>query len=106
MDIAARRLALGVPEVVAALVRRFVKIWQRLTVRRPVPTAETGSRLLSVKQRVRQRTTVTTTVDPTKLSEPSEPSPKPTPAKQAPSSGQVTQTTSRLLEIKRKKQTF
>ncbi len=103
MDIAARRLALGVPEVVAALVRRFVEIWQRLTVRRPVPAAETGSRLLSVKQRVRQRTTVATTVNPAKPSEPSEPSPKPAPAKQVPSSGQVTQTTSRLLEIKRKK---
>jgi len=61
--------------------------------------------LLSVKQRVRQRTTIATTINPAKQSEPSEPSTKPTPAKQTPSSGQVTQTTSRLLEIKRKKRT-
>ncbi len=105
VDIAARRLALGVPEVVTALAKRLAEIWQRLTVRRPVPAAETGSRLLSVKQRVRQRTTIATTINPAKQSEPSEPSTKPTPAKQAPSSGQVTQTTSRLLEIKRKKRT-
>ncbi len=105
VDIAARRLALGVPEVVTALAKRLAEIWQRLTVRRPVPAAETGSRLLSVKQRVRQRTTIATTINPAKQSEPSEPSTKPAPAKQAPSSGQVTQTTSRLLEIKRKKRT-
>ncbi|MFN3420459.1 MAG: VWA domain-containing protein [Armatimonadota bacterium] len=105
MDIAARRLALGVPEVVAALVRRFAEIWQSLTVRRPVPAAETGSRLLSVKQRVRQRTTVATTVNPTKPSGTSEPSSKPEPTKQIPSSGQVVQTTSRLLEVKRKRRT-
>jgi Ca-activated chloride channel family protein len=101
-DIAVRRLALGVPEVVAALVRRLAEVWKRITVRQPVPAAETGSRLLSVKQKARQRTKIFAPINPTRPAEPSEPSTKP--AKQ-PTSGQVTQTTSRLLEVKRRKRT-
>jgi len=100
LDIAARRLAIGVPEVVTALAKKLAEIWQRLTARRPAPAVETGTRLLSVKQKVRQRTSVATPVNPTKPAEPTETAPKP--AKQ-PTSGQVTQTTSRLLEVKRKK---
>lgn len=99
-DIAVRRLALGVPEVVAALVRRLAEVWKRITARQPVPAAETGSRLLSVKQKVRQRTTATAPVNPSRSAEPSETSPKPI---KQPTSGQVTQTTSRLLEVKRRK---
>jgi Ca-activated chloride channel homolog len=101
-DIAVRRLALGVPEVVAALVRRLAEVWKRITVRQPVPAAETGSRLLSVKQKVRQRAKLTASVNPTRPTEPPELSPKPT---KQPTSGQVTQTTSRLLEVKRRKRT-
>lgn len=100
MDIAARRLAIGVPEVAATLARKLAETWQRLRARRPVPATETGTRLLSVKQRVRQRTTVATPVNPSKPAEPTETASKPV---KQPTSGQVTQTTSRLLEVKRKK---
>jgi hypothetical protein len=58
--------------------------------------------LLSVKQKARQRTKIFAPINPTRPTEPSEPSAKP--AKQ-PTSGQVTQTTSRLLEVKRRKRT-
>lgn len=98
VDISARRLALGVPEVVVALARQLTEIWRRVTTRRPAPVVETGSRLLSVKQRVRQRTTVPASINPT---QPAEPIQKP--VKQAPTSGQATQTTSRLLDVKRRK---
>jgi len=103
VDITARRLALGVPEVLAALVRKLAETWERLRVRRPVPAAETGSRLLSVKQRVRQRTTAAPLVNPPKSTGPSETEARPAPVKQPPPSGQVTQTTSRLLEVKRRR---
>lgn len=98
VDISARRLALGVPEVVVALTRQFTEIWRRFTTRRPAPVVETGSRLLSVKQRVRQRTEISASINPT---QPTEPAQKP--VKHTPTSGQATRTTSRLLDVKRRK---
>ncbi len=100
MDITARRLALGVPEVVTALVRKMQEAWQRWSVRRPVPVVETGSRLLSIKQRVRQRR-AGVPINP-RLSTPAESETPPTPTKTPPSS-QAGQTTSRLLEAKRRR---
>ncbi|MGQ9462368.1 MAG: FixH family protein [Candidatus Fervidibacter sp.] len=98
VDISARRLALGVPEVAVALARQLTEIWRRVTTRHPAPAVGTGSRLLSVKQRVRQRTTISASINPT---QPAEPIQKP--VKQTPTSGQATQTTSRLLDVKRRK---
>lgn len=103
LDIAVRRLALGVPELALAFTDRMVDAWQRLLSRRPVPVpiVKTGSRLLSVKKRVRQRTPTAPSVTfrPFKPSLSSSESSRPS----QPTVGQVSQTTSRLLEVKRRK---
>ncbi len=103
LDIAVRRLALGVPELALAFTDKMVDAWQRLLSRRPmpVPIVETGSHLLSVKKRVRQRTPTA----PSVTFRPSEPSLSSSESSRPsqPTVGQVSQTTSRLLEVKRRK---
>ncbi len=103
-DIAARRLAITVPEAVAAVVRKLAEMRQRWVLRqRPVPALETGGRLLAVKQRVRQRGkgAVVNPQVPT-ASPPAEAPPSSAPPQKQPAQGKATQTTSRLLEIKRR----
>ncbi|MBI3922563.1 MAG: VWA domain-containing protein [Armatimonadetes bacterium] len=103
-DIATRRLALGLPEALEALARKSSEGWRRLQARRPAVAVETGARLLSVKQRVRQQSSPTSPVQPQSSpdSQPSQEKPQP-PTTAAPTVGSSSKTTARLLDVKKRK---
>lgn len=101
-DIATRRLVLGIPEAISALSRKVAGWRDSLTGTRSVPATATGSRLLSAKQRAQQKPPDSTPLMPgapeaTSVTEPARPT-VPTPT-----AGASRQTTSRLLEVKRRK---
>lgn len=103
-DITARRIVLGVPEIVLALVGKMIEAWERLKVRRPILVPETRARLRTAKQRARQKVSAGTVVSPSSLFEHQPTYSEPVqPEAPAPTVGASSQTTSRLLNVKRRK---
>ncbi|GBC99717.1 hypothetical protein HRbin17_02248 [bacterium HR17] len=99
LDIAARRLAIGIPEFVAAFVRRW-DAWRQQRRVRPVPVTERTQRLLSAKQRAQRQPAPSGSTELPKRQAPTE---CPVTAQpRSPSDRRSAQVTERLLDIKRR----